>query len=256
MINNFKEKLLYKFTKKYWKLINQKHGILNNFTVQKGLFKDLKLNKEQYWNSGDLGSKIYGFYEKDVQEIIYKIVKKYKIKQFINIGSADGFFPIGFLRLKLFKNAICFEQNKIGQKSIIQNAITNKVLDKIKVYGEISSNNFKNDLVSKLQKSPSLILCDIEGYEYKLFSLKNLELIKNEFLIIEIHPTSKSNLMKFEKNINCYFNTKEIFSNSNNFRDLQELHNLNDIDRNLLTSEGRSFIGKWLILEPKLIKQN
>ena len=72
----------------------------------------------------------------------------------------------------------------------------------------------------------------------------------------QIHPTSKSNLMKFEKNINCYFNTKEIFSNSNNFKDLQELHNLNDIDRNLLTSEGRSFIGKWLILEPKLIKQN
>ena len=87
-------------------------------------------------------------------------------------------------------------------------------------------------------------------------NLKNLELVKNEFLIIEIHPTSKSNLMKFEKNINCYFNTMKILSNSNNFKDLQELHNLNDIDRNLLTSEGRSFIGKWLILEPKLIKQN
>ena len=69
MINSFKEKLFYKFTKKYWKLINQKHGILNNFIVQKGLFKDLKLNKEQYWNSGDLGAKIYGFYEKDIQEM-------------------------------------------------------------------------------------------------------------------------------------------------------------------------------------------
>ena len=34
-----------------------------------------------------------------------------------------------------------------------------------------------------------------------------------------------------------------------------KIDNLN-IDRNLLTSEGRSFIGKWLILEPKLIKQN
>ena len=93
MINSFKEKLLYKFTKKYWKLINQKHGILNNFTVQKGLFKDLKLNKEQYWNSGDLGSKIYGFYEKDVQEIIYKIVKKYKII-FILLG--QNLIRIGF----------------------------------------------------------------------------------------------------------------------------------------------------------------
>ena len=47
MINSFKEKLFYKFTKKYWKLINLKHSILNNFTVQKGLFKDLKLNKKK-----------------------------------------------------------------------------------------------------------------------------------------------------------------------------------------------------------------
>ena len=64
MINSFKEKLFYKFTKKYWKLINQKHGILNNFTVQKGLFKDLKLNKEQYWNSGDLANQ--KFYAMDI----------------------------------------------------------------------------------------------------------------------------------------------------------------------------------------------
>ena len=256
MMSSFKEKLFYKFTKKYWKLINQKHGIINNFTVQHGLFKELKLNKRQYWNSGDLGSKIYGFYEKDVQETIYKIVKKYKIKQFINIGSADGYFPIGFLRLNLFKNAICFEQNKIGQKSIIQNAVNNKVLDKIKVFGELNNTNFNKELISKLKKSPSIILCDIEGYEYKLFSLKNLELLKNEFLIIEIHPTSKSNQIKFNKNIKRYFNTREIFSSSNNFNDLEGLHNINDIDRNLLTSEGRSFIGKWLILEPKSIKQN
>ena len=62
--------------------------------------------------------------------------------------------------------------------------------------------------------------------------------------------------IKFNKNIKRYFNTREIFSSSNNFNDLQELHNTNDIDRSLLTSEGRSFIGKWLILEPKLIKQN
>ena len=66
----------------------------------------------------------------------------------------------------------------------------------------------------------------------------------------------KNKATKVKKKINRYFNTREIFSNSNNFKDLQELHHTNEIDRSLLTSEGRSFIGKWLILEPKLIKQN
>ena len=68
------------------------------------------------------------------------------------------------------------------------------------------------------------------------FFIKKFRINKNEFLIIEIHPTSKSNQMKFEKTLSL-FNTREIFSNSNNFKDLPELHNLNDIDRNLLTSK-------------------
>ena len=32
---------------------------------------------------------------------------------------------------------------------------------------------------------------------------------------------------------------------------VSKLHNLNDIDRNLISCEGRSYMGKWLHLIPK-----
>ena len=72
-----KNKFLYKFTKKYWKSVNYKHAKLHNFTVQNGPMKGLKLNEDQFWNQGDLGAKIYGFYEQKVQNIIFDISKTF-----------------------------------------------------------------------------------------------------------------------------------------------------------------------------------
>ena len=48
-----------------------------------------------------------------------------------------------------------------------------------------------------------------------------------------------------------FFNISIIIDNNKNFENIFELHTLNDIDRNLLSSEGRSYIGKWWHLSPK-----
>ena len=48
-----------------------------------------------------------------------------------------------------------------------------------------------------------------------------------------------------------FFNISIIIDNNRNFENISELHTLNDIDRNLLSSEGRSYIGKWWHLSPK-----
>ena len=48
-----------------------------------------------------------------------------------------------------------------------------------------------------------------------------------------------------------FCNVSIIIDNNKNFENISELHKLNDIDRNLLSSEGRSDIGKWWHLSPK-----
>ena len=72
--NNLKNKFLYKFTKKYWKSINFKHAKLNNYIVQNGLMKGLKLNQDQFWNKGDLGAKFMDFTSKRFKKELVKLL--------------------------------------------------------------------------------------------------------------------------------------------------------------------------------------
>ena len=248
--NNLKNKFLYKFTKKYWKNINFKHAKLNNYIVQNGLMKGLKLNQDQFWNKDDLGAKIYGFYEQEVQKRISKIAINHKKTTFINIGAADGFFSIGLLLSKKIKKSIAFEMNINGQKSILKNAKLNKVENSIKVYGELNEKNFQSFFSNNFNFKNSLILCDIEGFEYELFSKKILKIIQYSHIIIEIHPTDKNKEEKLLKDVKKHFTVETIFNNINNLNQISSIHDLNDIERSLLICEGRSFIGKWWILSP------
>ena len=96
----------------------------------------------------------------------------------------------------------------------------------------------------------AVILCDIEGFEYELFSKKILNIIKHSHIIIEIHPTSKRKEENLLKDLKKFFNVKTIFNDINNLKDIPSIHKLNDIERSMLTCEGRSFIGKWWVLSP------
>ena len=245
-----KNKFLYKFTKKYWKSVNYKHAKLHNFTVQNGPMKGLKLNEDQFWNQGDLGAKIYGFYEQKVQNIIFDISKNFKKTTFINIGAADGFFSVGSLVSKKFKNSIAFEMQESGQKSILKNARLNQVEKSIKIFGEINKKNFESYFSDNSNLKSAVILCDIEGFEYELFSKKILNIIKHSHIIIEIHPTTKRKEENLLKDLKKFFNVKTIFNDINNLKDIPSIHKLNDIERSMLTCEGRSFIGKWWVLSP------
>ena len=69
------KKLFYKITKKYWNILSYEHAKKNNFTVQNGVFKNLKINKNISWGRGDIASKIYGFYENKIQKKLKELKK-------------------------------------------------------------------------------------------------------------------------------------------------------------------------------------
>ena len=76
--------------------------------------------------------------------------------------------------------------------------------------------------------------------------------IKYSNIIIEIHKNHNKNLeIVLLERVKKYFNVSIIIDNDKNFENVSELHTLNDIDRNLICSEGRSYIGKWWHLSPK-----
>ena len=242
------KKLFYKITKKYWNILSYEHAEKNNFTVQNGVFKNLKINKNISWGRGDIASKIYGFYENKIQ----KKLKELKKPILIDIGAADGFFAIGCLHSKLSKYCYAFEQNETSRLALYKTAELNNVANQISIMGKVDNQVFLSLLPDELDLSMAVILCDIEGEEYNFFSETILKKLQKCNLIIEIHTeetiSKEADLIKSAKK---YFNVNIILDNNKDMSAVTTLHNLNDIDRNLISCEGRSYIGKWLHLIPK-----
>ena len=242
------KKILYKITKKYWALLSLEHAKKNKFTVQNGIFKNLKINKDISWGSGDIASKIYGLYENKIQRLLAEIKKPI----LIDIGAADGFFAIGCLHSKISKYCYAFEQSSFGRTALSKTAKMNKVSDKISIMGKVTKENFLSFLPQSINFSNTVLLCDIEGQEYNFFTDEILKKLKNSHIIIEIHNNNNNDVdeINLMKRIKKLFNITVIFGSDNDYSNLPEIHGLKDIDRNLISCEGRSYIGQWWYLKP------
>ena len=242
------KKLYYKFTKKYWSILSYEHAKKHNFIVQYGIFKNLKMNHDISWGRGDIASKIYGFYENKIQQKLKDINNPI----LIDIGAADGFFAIGSLKSKICEFCYAFEETKKSRENLFKTAKINNVQKKLSIIGKVTKDNFFTLLPSKINFSEVTILCDIEGGEFDFFSDEILATIRDSNIIIEIHKNHNKNLeIDLLERVKKYFDVSIIIDNDKNFESVSELHALNDIDRNLICSEGRSYIGKWWHLSPK-----
>ena len=98
-------------------------------------------------------------------------------------------------------------------------------------HGEIDFNDFSNLINWQIEKGTNgIVILGTTGEGYTLSRNEKIDLIKSA---------------------KKYFNVNIILDNNKDMSAVSKLHNLNDIDRNLISCEGRSYIGKWLHLIPK-----
>ena len=221
--------------------------------VKYGPFKGLKLSEKVWWSHTDMGSILFGFYEKEILEEVLKTSINKEKKNFIDIGAADGYYAIGVLKSNLYDHSYCFELTKKGREVIKENSILNNVFKKISIHGEVDT--LLSNYLPFYILNNSLILIDIEGHEFNLLSLEFLKEIKYAKVIIEIHEYFHEDgvrmLEELKKKLKIFFEIKEITTQQRNLAPFIELDNFSDSDRWLLCSEGRYKKGKWLILNPK-----
>jgi hypothetical protein len=244
IINRFQNFILIQI--KAW--LNIYISNLTNDVIQDGIFKGQKLSNYSWWSNSDKANMLLGFYEQEVQNVILNNHKNFV--NFVDIGAADGYYLFGLSELNYFQNYIAFEASEIG-KSVIEKEIIKKGYNNIKCYGKADT-NFVNQIDLTVK---NLILCDIEGYEYEIFNEDNLKILNKNLIIIEIHS---KNVQNFNHKYNSlletaskFFNVAEIYTSSRDISKLNITNQLNDNQRWLLCSEGRSRLGTWLILNPK-----
>ena len=138
----------------YQKIYKDLDGIISY-----GPFKGLKLSRELSWGNADIGSILFGFYEKEVLDEILRISQNNEKKYFIDIGAADGYYALGVLFTKLFDYSYCFELTKKGREVIYLNSKLNNLDAKVSIKGKIDGPLSINIKPEKIKES--FILIDI-----------------------------------------------------------------------------------------------
>ena len=231
---------------------NKVHKIFKG-RVASGLYKGMRISTKENWGT-DIGSKILGIYEEQIQQCIHKIAKEKKINTIINFGAAEGYHLIGPVKKRIIPFGFGIEIDEETRKTLKKNIISNSLTKRIKI---ITFDDFKSLKIKSKNKNFSkiLVLIDIEGNEYNLLNKTNIKYFKNDFLIIELHQfisNSSTKHNKFIQLLKKYYKIEEIKNGSRNPY-LKEIEHLSDEERWMIVSEGRPCEMSWLICSPKII---
>jgi hypothetical protein len=151
----------------------------NNFLVLNGPFKGMKyINKS---SCSKLLPKILGSYEEPIQDWIIEIITKKKYTNILDIGSAEGYYAVGFALKLPNANIIAYDTDDDARKNLKELIYANKV-NNVEIKNECSH----EELNTKC-KPNTLIFCDIEGFEKILLDPIKVPNLKNIDLIVETH---------------------------------------------------------------------
>jgi len=217
--------------------------------VAYGIFTGMKISNEVSWGRHDALSKYLGQYESHILEKLKNLGERYD--HFIDIGAADGYYAIGLLHSKLYKTATCFEISSRGREIIAKNAVLNDQENNINIYGEANKDMLEEEV--NVAKS-CVVLCDIEGAEFKLFSKEILKTLRNCEIITELHDDfvigEEDRRQRLVDDAKEFFEISFIKRANPNPNDFEELKGWSDDLRQLAFSEERPCRMDWLFLSP------
>lgn len=220
-------------------------------TIRYGPFKGFKFSESAWWGGTDRASMLLGIYEQELLNSLQQIPSKYRY--FIDVGAADGYYGVGVIVGGLFEKSWCYEISEQGRSTIKKNSLINSVDEKIIIRGGAGPEFYKD--FSENEASQSVLFVDIEGGEFELFSSQLFKKFRNSIIFIELHDwmvtDGQCKLNKLIKEAQDYFYITTLTTAARDLSVFGELQNMNDTDRWLICSEGRSRLMKWLRFDPK-----
>jgi hypothetical protein len=217
--------------------------------VAYGIFKGMKFSNNVWWGKYDVLAKYLGQYEAHVLNKLEELSSHHD--HFIDIGAADGYYAVGLLHAELYKSATCFEISPKGRTVIAENAELNNLGNRVIINGEANIKSLKKEI--ETYKS-CVLLCDIEGAEFDLFSKECMSAIRQCTIIIELHDEfifgDKNRRKRLINDAKEFFNISFIKRSNPKVNEFEEISHWNDDIRQLAFSEWRPSRMHWILLTP------
>jgi len=152
-----------------------------------------------YLNTSDFGPiapKWFGSYEAEIQDLVCELCER-GYETVLNIGSAEGYYAVGFARASAAPRIIAFDIDPLARRALAALAQMNGVADRIEIR-KICTWNVLNDLRSEKQ----LLLVDIEGAEMDLLDPVECDALRRSDILVESHQSRDiGNRNKIEETI-------------------------------------------------------
>ena len=221
--------------------------------VRRGPLKGFTLNGSPSWEPAGVASKLFGLYEQEILTLLEQA--KGRKRTLVNLGADDGYYGVGLVATNYFHDAVCYELSEEGRALIQRTAELNGISGRIKIMSEATS-DFPNQLRQlNIAVEGTLILCDVEGAEFGIFSEACLASLEGAEIIIELHdfmiPNGGQALGLLLSRAARYFDVSSVKTGARDLSSIPDLDSVNDTDRWLICSEGRAKLMTWLHFAPK-----
>ncbi|MEM8897555.1 MAG: class I SAM-dependent methyltransferase [Bacteroidota bacterium] len=218
--------------------------------VLNGPFKGMRYPMEESVCSAYF-PKIIGSYEKELWENLESLLEK-QYNSIIDVGCAEGYYAVGLGLRQKEAHIYAYDTDELARSMCEKLSQENGLGEKLTIKGELT----EQELSSFPFEGNSLIICDCEGFEKKLFTPTSIENLTGSDLIIETHDFLDSEI---SGRLTALFQKTHNITPINSSSDLEkvftyhfsEIGDFNLLERFDVLAEHRPETMKWLVCEAK-----
>ena len=188
--------------------------------------------------------KLVGCYEAELHDDL-RIVVASNYETILNIGSAEGYYAVGFARAIPMATVYAWDIDETARRRTVENAERNGVSGRMVIGGNVVPTHF-----AQFEGQRVFVLCDIEGTEFELLNPEIAPALRKFDMIVELHPGSDRDIDLFINRFEASHDTELRWPTARDPNAYEVLARLPLFDRVLALTE-RLEATPWAVLKSK-----
>ena len=220
-----------------------------------GPFSGLRYYNKTIW--GTITSKWLGCYEEELAGIVSDIISR-GYPTVVDVGAAEGYYAVGLAKTMPRSRIISFDTDPIAR-------YRQRQLAKLNGVGNLTiAKHCSHQVLNNLSGKDTVIICDIEGFEYELIDPEKVPNLRTTDILVECHYHDAITVSKVAETIRDRFSATHSIKDFTNLpRDrekarkrIPKLSSLSDVDLDFALDEGRYPGQVWLWMAANPLDQS